>query len=97
MNRIGIIFLSILFVSGCSTANSNKPDITEEDAKDMVIEEHCREAGEVEIISVMNQSNKYIIKWENELIEEGIDSVHKKSGKLKMIESTRGSCEWRNK
>lgn len=39
----------------------------------------------------MSKSNKYIIHWEIDPIEEGTDSINKKTGKIKMIKSSRGA------
>src|SRR5690625_483550 len=93
---IVMFLISIFVVSGCHGTSANKSKLTEEEAKQIVMDEHQRDVGEVEIISVITKDDKFIIEWKNDPIEEGIDSINAKTGKLKSIESTRGYCEWRN-
>lgn len=94
MRKILIMFLSSFFIlSACS--NSTNIEITEEEAKEIVINCHSSDIGEIDIVSVVTKPNKFIIIWENEPLEEGVDSINKKTGKLKTIESSHGSCEWK--
>lgn len=92
-----IIVCPVLFITmvmGCSTSADNV-DMTEEKAIDMVKEEHAREEGAVEIISVLDRDGKYLIHWEIDPIMEGMDSVDQTTGKLKQVESSVGTCEWK--
>lgn len=87
MKKITIIafLLLVSILSGCNSINSK---ITEEQAKQIVLEHHTKEIGEVEIISATTKFNKYIIEWENkENCEKGTDSVNK-NGEIKMIEAS---------
>lgn len=89
------ILLSIFILTGCNDNNSINQKITEEKAIQIVLDQHIREDSDIEILSVVCKSNKYIIEWENDPIEEGKDSVNKETGELKMVESSRGTCQWR--
>jgi PBP1b-binding outer membrane lipoprotein LpoB len=85
MKIITIVLLLSLILSGCNNIESK---ISEEQAKQIVLEHYTKEIGEVEIISVTTKFNKYIIEWENkENCEKGTDSVNK-NGELKMIEAS---------
>lgn len=94
MRKIGLIFLSLIFILTACTHSTNK-EITEEEAKEIVINCHAGDVGDIDIVSVVTESDKYIVKWENEPLEEGVDSINKKTGDLKTIESSHGSCEWK--
>ncbi|MHA7136756.1 hypothetical protein ACRTEV_05725 [Rossellomorea arthrocnemi] len=49
------------------------------------MEHHTKHIGEVEILSVTTEFNKYIITWENkDNCESGTDSVNKK-GEIKNL------------
>jgi hypothetical protein len=98
LKKVTTIFflLFIIILTGCNSVNSNDQKVTEEKAKQIIIDERSRACcGDVEIISVMSKFNKYIIQWEIDPIEEGTDSINKKTGKIKMIKSSRGSCKWK--
>ena len=86
----------VVFVSGMISLYGCTIDelITEEEAKQMVLDHHQRRAGVVEIKSIFLKGDKYIVEWEIEPIEKGIDSVHQETGELKMIESSHGTCKW---
>ena len=51
-------------------------------------------AFKVEIKSIFSEDEKYIIEWEIEPIKQGKDSVHMKTGEIKAIESSHGTCRW---
>src|SRR5699024_6776601 len=85
------IFSSLIFIL-TDYNNSIDKEITEKKEKEIVINCHDSDVGEVDVISVVDKSEKYIIKWENDPLEEGTDSVNKTTGELKTIESSRGSC-----
>lgn len=70
----------MLIIMGCST-NADSVDITEEKAVKMMKEEHARNEGPVEVISVLDRDGKYLIHWEVDPIMHGMDSVDQKSGK----------------
>src|SRR5699024_4873605 len=94
MRKTIFIFSSLIFIlTACN--NSIDKEITEEKSKEIVINCHDSDVREVDVISVVDKSEKYIIKWENDPLEEGTDSVNKTTGELKTIESSRGSCEWK--
>ncbi|WP_029268251.1 lipoprotein [Virgibacillus alimentarius] len=97
MKKITVIYflLFLIILTGCNSIKSNDQNITEEKAKQIVIDERSRECcGDAEIITIISKTNKYIIQWEiDSLKEEGTDSIHKKTGKIKAIESTRGTCK----
>lgn len=98
MKKIPLILFLLFFIiviTGCNSISSNDQKITEEKAKQMVLDKHSRECAELEFISVISKSNKYIIQWEIDPLEEGKDSINKETGKMKMIESSRGTCRWK--
>jgi hypothetical protein len=76
--------LMILLLIGCSNIEDS---ISEEDAKQLVIEEHSNNNGMPSIVSVELKSNAYYVKWENEENKEsGTDKVTK-NGEIEMIEA----------
>lgn len=95
MRILVTIFFMILFMTCIGCDKSSVEEITEADAKQIIIDERSRECcGEAEIISVVSKSDKYVIRWEIESIyEKGTDSVNKKTGELKSIELNRGACQ----
>lgn len=91
MKNIAIIFVLLFtFILGaCNNINSNTPKVTEEEAKQIVLEHHTKEIRKVEIISVSRESDIYIIEWENdENCEKGTDSVSNEDGEIEMIEAS---------
>src|SRR5690625_2559797 len=85
MRKTIFIFSSLIFIlTACN--NSIDKEITEEKAKEIVINCHDSDVGEVDVISVVDKSEKYIIKWENDTIEEETDSVNKTTDKIKTRE-----------
>src|SRR5690625_4628441 len=88
------IFSSLIFIlTACN--NSIDKEIKDEKAKKIVINCHNSDVGEVDVITIVDRSEKYIIKWENDPLEEGTDSDNKTTGEIITIESSRGSCEWK--
>lgn len=92
------IVLSLLFLmifTGCNNIDSNDQKITKEEASQIVINERSRDCcDDAEILSITSEPDKYIINWEIESINEsGKDSIHKQTGRLKLIESSRGACK----
>lgn len=63
---IMLVLLFAFILSGCTNMNSNTPEITEEEAKQIVIERQTGNYGEVKIKSVSHKNGEYIIDWENE-------------------------------
>src|SRR5690625_5457067 len=93
MRKTIFIFSSLIFIlTACN--NSIEKEITEEKAKEIVINCHDSEVGEVDDISVVDKSEKYISKWENDTLEDGTDSGNKTTDEQKTIEYSRGSSEW---
>ncbi len=88
---ISVFLMCSILVIGCS---SDQP-VTENQAKQLVVDEHDRSGGTVDIVSISTEEDKYIIAWEIDPISEGKDSVDKETGQLKMIESSHGTCQWR--
>ncbi len=84
----------MILLAGC-ISNAKARDLTEDEAKKIVKEKHFTEHGNVEIISVCDKSDKYVIEWKVRLIEHGKDSVMKEDGTLKEVSSSRGSCKWK--
>jgi uncharacterized membrane protein YkoI len=86
MKKITII-LVLLFaflLSGCTSINSNTPEITKEEAKQIVVERHTGNIGEVKIKSVSHKNGEYIIEWENkENCESGTDYIDDENGEIK--------------
>lgn len=86
--------LCMLMLVGCNSTNENDVQITEEEAMKMVEEAHARDDKDIEILSVSSESDKFIIQWEIEPIQEGKDSVDRETGEIKAIESSTGTCKW---
>lgn len=83
MKRIvlALSLLLILVMSGCN--KFSEPQITEEEAKSMVIKDHTKHIGKVEIISISHKGNEYIVKWKNkENCENGTDYVNDQNGEI---------------
>jgi hypothetical protein len=81
-----ISILLVLFLAvGCSSISDS---ISEEEAKQLVIEEHTNSNGTTQIVSIYVKWNAYIVEWENrENKEWGTDKVTK-DGEVKMIEAS---------
>ncbi len=81
---ISILLLLFLAV-GCSSISDS---LSEEEAKQLVIEEHTNSNGTPQIVSIYIKWNAYIVEWENvENTEWGTDKVTK-DGEVKMIEAS---------
>ncbi|MGX9134785.1 hypothetical protein ACWV26_10435 [Rummeliibacillus sp. JY-2-4R] len=82
MQRIVLLFsILLVMLSGCTTFSDS--GISSAQAKSIVINNHTKDIGEVEIISVRHKRNMYIIKWANkENCENGVDYVHDKKGEI---------------
>ena len=79
-----IVTITIISLAACTQIEDQ---ISKEEAQQLVIEEHKKNIGNVEIKSIEIKNNKYIVEWENvENLERGIDKVDKK-GNVKMIEA----------
>ncbi|MGN7400094.1 hypothetical protein ACTHO0_09575 [Cytobacillus praedii] len=77
----------ILVISRCN--NFSEPKISEEEAKSIVLKEHTKNIGKVEVISVRHKGNEYIVKWENkENCENGTDFIDDKDGTITKGETT---------
>lgn len=94
-NAIILCMLFIIVLSGCTNTQSNAEVLSEAEARQMIKDEHVSNHGDVEIVSVCEQSDKYVIKWRIQSIAFGKDSIIKDTGKIKMVESSRGSCSWK--
>ncbi|WP_433744470.1 hypothetical protein [Falsibacillus pallidus] len=82
MKRFVLSLSLVLIVSGCNSFSN--PKVTEEEAKSIVMNDHSKHIGTVEIISVSHRGHKYIVKWENkDNCENGTDYVDDQSGKIK--------------
>ena len=78
------VSLMLLLIIGCSNV---KDSISEEEAKDLVIEEHTNNNGTPSIVSVELKNNAYYVKWENKSNKEsGTDRVTK-DGDVVMVEA----------
>lgn len=79
------LLISVLLLAGCSSIQNV---ITEDEAKQLVLDHHYNENGKTEILSVELKNNKYYIEWEiKDNCERGKDSVNKK-GEVEMIEAS---------
>ena len=81
MKKVAILLLFVvLLMTACSQTESN---ISEDQAKSIVVDDHKGNNGEVKIISVSHKNNEYIIKWEiKENCESGTDYVNDDNGKI---------------
>lgn len=89
MKRLILAFsLSLIFgMSGCN--NFSEPKISEEEANSIVLKEHTKNIGKVEVISISHKGNEYIVKWENkENCENGTDFVDDQDGTITKGETT---------
>lgn len=83
MRGILILFLSSLFLVGCSLSSS----VSEEQAKEIVIAHHTDEHGEPEIVTIEKKWGSFYVTWEKKTnFEGGIDKVSRK-GEVKMVEA----------
>jgi hypothetical protein len=79
-----LFFFSLLSVGGCSNIEDS---ISQNEAKQLVLEQHKNNIGGPSIVSIEVKNNAYYIKWENkENKESGTDKVTK-DGEVKMIEA----------
>jgi len=104
MKRIVLIIsiLLIFVISGCNNFSAPKISeelifeekiakerISEEQAKAIVLKNHTKNIGKVEIISVSHKDNEYLVMWENqENCEHGTDYVDDKNGDIKRTKTT---------
>lgn len=73
------VLVSVLILTLALTGCSNIEDkISEDEAKELVIEKRSGNVGRVEILSIEKKRDSYIIEWINEEnMEKGIDEVDK--------------------
>ena len=86
LKKLLYILFSIFLLSvvGCSNIEDS---ISEEGAKQLVIQEHTNNNGTPAIVSIEVKNNAYYVKWENEENKEsGTDKVTK-DGEVKMVEA----------
>lgn len=68
-----------LVIGACD--DTSKSNLSEEQATAIVIDSHAGNIGNVEIISVNLEENKYIVKWENkENCESGTEFIDAETG-----------------
>ncbi|MGD7044645.1 hypothetical protein [Jeotgalibacillus proteolyticus] len=73
--------LMSMVLSGCN--GFSDPKISENEAKQIIIENRTVNIGKVEITSISREWNRYVIRWENiDNCESGTDYVHTQSGEL---------------
>ncbi|WP_246943590.1 hypothetical protein [Bacillus pinisoli] len=83
MNITIVFFFSILLIS----CNNHSPELSEEEAKQLVLEHHSKSIGTVEIVSIKAESDGYRVVWKNvENCERGTDIVNQK-GEVEMVVS----------
>lgn len=79
------LIIVVLLLAGCSSIQNA---ISEDEAKQLVLDNHNNDNGKTEIISVELKNNKYYIEWEiKDNCERGKDSVNK-IGEIEMIEAS---------
>lgn len=79
------LIVAVLLLAGCSSIQNV---ITENEAKQLVSDNHYNDNGNTEIISVELKNNKYYIEWEIKAnCERGKDSINKK-GEIEMVEAS---------
>ena len=79
------LIIVVLLLAGCSSIQNA---ISEDEAKQLVLDNHYNDNGKTEIISVELKNNKYYIEWEiKDNCERGKDSVNK-IGEIEMIEAS---------
>lgn len=77
---ISAILLNLVIGACDGTSKSN---LSEEQATAIVIDSHAGNIGNVEIISVNLEENKYIVKWENkENCESGTEYIDAETGEV---------------
>nr|WP_235753876.1 hypothetical protein [Psychrobacillus sp. INOP01] len=77
--RLVFILLMSTFLLGCtdSTVTNIQSVILEDEAKQMVLDNHYVHNEETEILSVELKNNKYYIEWQIEGdCQRGIDSIN---------------------
>ncbi|WKA59229.1 hypothetical protein QWY16_03485 [Planococcus shenhongbingii] len=85
--RISAMWLVLLFImGGCTNA---KPQITEEQAIQTVIDFHSHQIGKMEIQEVTHANHQYFIEWTNEEnCESGKAWVDDQTGEIERSEQT---------
>ncbi|MDF2556325.1 MAG: hypothetical protein K0R71_153 [Bacillales bacterium] len=79
-----IILFSFITLIGCSKIEDT---LSEEKAKQLVIEEHTKHIGTPSILYIEVKNNAYYVEWENrENKESGTDKVTK-NGEVIMVEA----------
>ena len=79
------LVMAVLLLGGCSSIQNV---ITEDEAKQMVVDNHLNQNGQTEIRSVELKNNKYYIEWEiKDNCERGVDSVNQ-HGEIEMIDAS---------
>ena len=74
-------------MTGCN--NFTTPKISEDEVKSIVLKQHNKHIGKVEIISVSHKGNEYLFEWENkENCENGTDYVNDQNGEISKGETT---------
>ena len=79
------LIIAVLLLAGCSSIQNV---LTEDEAKQLVVDNHFNHNGKTEILSVELKNNKYYIEWEiKDNCERGIDTVNQ-NGEIEMIEAS---------
>ncbi|MFT5871776.1 MAG: hypothetical protein ACI8WT_000697 [Clostridium sp.] len=80
-----LVLLTLVMLVGCTSIGDS---ISEEEAEQLVIENHTNNNGSPKIVSIEIKRNTYIVEWKNKENKEwGIDKVTK-DGDVKMVEAT---------
>ncbi|RLQ92232.1 hypothetical protein [Planomicrobium sp. Y74] len=83
---IFLLFFSFYIVAGCQSAS---PNVTKEEAAEIVIEMNSGEIGEVEILSTSHNKGEYIVEWQNtDNCQHGVDHINDQNGEPIKSETT---------
>ena len=78
-------FIFIMFLTGCN----QQPQITEQQAIDIIEQLHTNSFGDAEVISIDYHWGRYEVEWENaDDCQWGIDHVDGEDGSVKMKQAT---------
>ncbi|MCM3390406.1 hypothetical protein M3649_20135 [Ureibacillus chungkukjangi] len=78
------VIISVILLGACTNIRNV---ISEDEAKQIVLDNHYSHNGKTEILSVELKNNKYYIEWEiKDNCERGKDSVNKE-GKVEIVEA----------
>ncbi|MCA0970887.1 hypothetical protein LCM20_09820 [Halobacillus litoralis] len=79
---VGLLVLCIAAFIGCS----DREELEEQQAEQIVIEHHQKDIGHVEITSITHKGNRFVVEWVNDAnCEQGTTSVRDDTGAVTIL------------